>query len=82
VAVVAEIDKTTAGRNFCITDGGYVSWVSPLAEVGDEIYICRGTMYPFVAQRVREEIDMIYLLRGDCYIHGVAGLESFETSPA
>ena len=38
-------------------------------------------MYPFAAQRVGEESDMIYLLRGDCYIHGVTGIESFEVFP-
>jgi hypothetical protein len=63
-----------------VTDGGYVGWVSPSAEVGDEIYIFRGSLYSFVARRVGEESDMTYLLRGDCYIHRVTGIESFETS--
>jgi hypothetical protein len=47
-----------------VTDGGYVGWVSPSAEVGDEIYIFRGSLYSFVARRVGEESNMTYLLRG------------------
>jgi hypothetical protein len=46
MAVVEEVDKIMPGRNFCVTGGGPVGWVSPLAK--SEIRsVFRGTTYPF-----------------------------------
>ena len=74
------MEQKTMGRNFYVTECGYVGWISPFAQIGDEIYIFRDCNIVFVARKVGDGGNLRYIIRGDCYIHGVAGREPFETS--
>lgn len=60
------------GRHFCISEEGYVAWIPPQAQPGDEICVFEGSHIPFVIRRVDEGLDgrNSYRLIGDCYVHG------------
>lgn len=60
------------GRSFCISQDGYVAWVAPEAQPGDEICVFEGSHIPFVVRRVDggPEGRNNYRLIGDCYVHG------------
>jgi len=58
----------TNGRNWGITEGGYMGWVPFATKLGDEIAIIEGQDAPFVIRPVGE---FYHRLIGECYIHGV-----------
>lgn len=58
----------TKGRNWCISEGGYMGWVPFATKLGDEIAIIEGQAAPFV---IRPVGDGNHRLIGECYIHGV-----------
>lgn len=59
------------GRRFCISQEGYVAWIPPQAQPGDEICVFEGSHIPFVIRRVDGGRDSRnnYRLIGDCYVH-------------
>jgi len=64
----ATVTTLTEGRNWTITEGGYVGWVPFATLSGDEVAIIAGLDAPFV---IRPVGDGNYRLIGECYIHGV-----------
>ena len=56
------------GRRFCITQRGYLGWVSLTAREGDEIAAFRGTRTFFTFRR---QEPAGYTLTGDCYLQGL-----------
>jgi hypothetical protein len=68
VALMNSIGVETAGKNLCVTAGGYLGHVFSGSQIGDKICILFGAYVPFV---LREEKDGFYRLVGECYLHGV-----------
>ncbi len=64
-----------AGRQFCITEGGYMGWVHTSAEVGDLICKFEGCRIPFT---IRPQ-ESGYRLIGDAYVHGMMDSETLES---
>jgi hypothetical protein len=77
--VFITIDQTvsvcTAGRRFCVTNGGRFGFLPPGAVAGDQVCVLLGGEVPFVVRRTEHDT---YRLIGECYIHGVMYGEVME----
>jgi hypothetical protein len=67
-----------SGRNFFLSERGFVGWVPISAQVGDQICIFRGCNIPFVIR----PCDGGYTLLGDCYMHGLMYGEAIKMDHA
>jgi len=67
-------DTVSEGRNWCITDNGYMGWVPFCSQPGDKVTVIEGQDTPFVIRPV----GGVYRLIGECYIHGVMGGQIME----
>ena len=65
--------KFNAGRRFCITERGYMGWVSLAAQEGDEIASLAGTNILFTLRRG----ETGFYLMGDCYLQGLMEGEAY-----
>lgn len=65
--------KFTAGRRFCITERGYMGWVSLAAQEGDEIASLAGTNILFTLRRG----ETGFYLMGDCYLQDLMEGEAY-----
>jgi len=70
--------RVTAGRQFCITDNGYIGLVPLLSKVGDTVVILYGSKTPhvlrkhwFTAATGQRMLDKTYQLVGEGYFHGL-----------
>ena len=61
--------KFTAGRRFCLTERGFMGWVSLAAEEGDEIVALAGTNILFSLRGPGQKTG--FCLKGDCYLQGL-----------
>ena len=70
--------RFTLGRRFCVTERGYMGWVSLAAQQGDEIASLAGTNILFA---LRKEKTGFYLM-GDCYLQGLMEGEAYTLEGA
>ena len=68
--------SSSMGRDFCITERGYLGMVAAPMRVGDRICIFEGCRMPFVLRPAKG--DRGYVLLGDCYVHGLMDGEAIE----
>lgn len=68
VALMNSIGVHSAGRNLCVTAGGYLGHVPSTSKIKDKLCILFGSAVPFV---LREDKHGRFKLIGECYIHGV-----------
>lgn len=78
------------GRNFAITNSGYLGLIPEKARPGDHLVLMPGGKAPYILRRVRkstkrryrEKKDGIrrYEFIGDCYIHGIMHGETWDES--
>ena len=59
--------ESTTARHFCITEKGYIGWVSAAAREGDDVAMLYGTRYLFMLSRG----DGAFRLIGDFYLQGL-----------
>jgi hypothetical protein len=71
---VHSLDKSSSGRRFLVSDGGYMGLAPESAEEADLICIILGGQTPFV---LRPHEDL-YELIGPCYVHGIMDGEAME----
>ena len=70
------IGKSILGRNFCITEKGYVGWVSSTTQEGDWVAAFRGKRILFTLKEA--EVEGRYRLTGDCFLQGLMEGESLK----
>jgi hypothetical protein len=70
----SSMNRFMAGRQFCITEAGYMGWVHSAAETGDSGCRFQGCRIPFVIRPVPTG----YRLIGDAHIHGIMDSETPE----
>ena len=70
--------RFTAGRRFCITERGYMGWVSLAAQQGDEIASLAGTNILFALRKGKTG----FYLMGDCYLQGLMEGEAYTLEGA
>jgi hypothetical protein len=75
VALMNTIGIHSAGRNLCVTAGGYLGHVPSGSKIGDKICILFGSAVPFV---LREDKDGVFKLVGECYVHGIMDGEAMK----
>jgi hypothetical protein len=75
VALSNAIGVNSAGRNLCITTGGYLGYVSNDSQIGDKICILFGSAVPYI---LREDNNGSFVLVGECYVHGVMDGEAMK----
>jgi hypothetical protein len=75
VALSNAIGANSAGRNLCVTAGGYLGYVSSRSQIGDKVCILFGSAVPFV---LREDRDGVFMLVGECYVHGIMDGEAMK----
>jgi hypothetical protein len=75
LALMTIMAKYLRGRNFCITDGGYLGSVPHGTLIGDRICILFGSTVPFV---FRECSQGYFTLIGECYVHGIMDGEAMK----
>ena len=70
------LGRYPAGRRFCVTEKGYIGWVSLAAREGDEVAAFRGTRILFTLRSGEGGKR----LTGDCYLQGLMEGESLRMS--
>jgi hypothetical protein len=75
VALLNAIGVNSAGRNLCVTAGGYLGYVSRGSQIGEKVCILFGSAVPFV---LREDKDGFFMLVGECYVHGIMDGEAMK----
>ena len=75
VALLNAIGVNSAGKNLCVTAGGYLGYVSSRSQIGDKICILFGSAVPFI---LREDKDGFFMLVGECYVHGIMDGEAMK----
>ncbi|KAJ4987096.1 nol1 nop2 sun family protein [Stagonosporopsis vannaccii] len=78
------------GRNFAITNTGYIGLIPEKAKPGDHLVLMPGGKVPYILRRVRESKKRRhwkkrnavrrYEFIGDCYIHGIMHGEAWDES--
>ncbi|KAG7009435.1 hypothetical protein G7Y79_00002g005500 [Physcia stellaris] len=68
------IGRYPLGRRFCVTEKGYIGWVSTTAQAGDEVVAFHGARLLFT---VRSR-DRGHELRGDCFLQGLMEGEALQ----
>lgn len=78
------------GRNYAITNTGYLGLVPYTARPGDHLVLMPGGRVPYIIRRVRESkkrrhwekrnATRQYEFVGDCYIHGIMHGEAWDES--
>ena len=63
-------------RRFCITQKGYIGWVSEAAREGDDVAMFYGTRILFTLRRE----DRGFRLISDCYLQGLMGGEPAKSA--
>ncbi|ETN44196.1 uncharacterized protein HMPREF1541_10747 [Cyphellophora europaea CBS 101466] len=61
-------------RKYAVTVKGYVAWIPPNAEIGDELHMVDGARVPYILRRLYdkgEPEDYNVELVGDAYVHGL-----------
>ncbi len=78
--VVEQMRTKAQGRSFCVTENGYIGWVSGYAQPGDKIFALEGGQFPYVVRRSTNTTQQDYKLCGDCYVHGLVGRDLYQES--
>ena len=68
--------ESTLGRHFCVTEKGYIGWVSPAAREGDDVAMFYGTRFLFALRRE----DGGFRLMGDCYLQSLMRGEAAKST--
>lgn len=68
-------DVNALGRNFCLTQDGYLGWVPLTAKRDDVVCVLEGGKVPFV---LRRDGDEYFEVIGECYIHGIMHGEAMD----
>lgn len=68
--------QNLARRRFCITQKGYIGWVSDAAREGDDVAMFYGTRILFTLRRE----DRGFRLISDCYLQGLMGGEPAKSA--
>ncbi|KAL8923020.1 MAG: hypothetical protein Q9208_004832 [Pyrenodesmia sp. 3 TL-2023] len=68
------LSRWQAGRCFCVTEKGYIGWISEAAKEGDVVVALWGTRLLFTLQ----PIEGGYRLTGDCYLQGLMEGEALK----
>jgi hypothetical protein len=64
---------------FCVTGNGKIGLVHGDAVVGDKIAVLSGSRIPFT---LREKRPGMYVLVGDCFVHGAMDSQPFSAKEA
>jgi len=67
-------------RRLCRTGRGSLGLVAPNTKVGDLVCLLLGGDAPFILRKSEHTHDgkPTYVLVGDCYVHGLMGLEGMK----
>ncbi|KAF3009459.1 hypothetical protein E8E13_002094 [Curvularia kusanoi] len=79
----------TVGRNFTITEKGYIGWVPENAKQGDVVMLFSGGNVPYILRPVDQttlasspadsnDCSHLYKFCGDAYIHGIMHGEAYD----
>lgn len=75
IALCNAIGVNCSGKKLCITDRGYLGYVSSESQIGDKICIPFGSAAPYI---VRENKEGVFMLVGECYVHGIMDGEAMK----
>jgi hypothetical protein len=76
--------EACGGRRFCITQGGYMALVPPLAQAGNLVCVILGVEVPYLlrlSSRQPGDSPPLYELVGECYVHGIMDGEKMDSGP-
>jgi hypothetical protein len=68
IALMNTIGIHSAGRNLCVTAGGYLGHVPSGSQTGDKICILFVSAVPFIPRKDKEGF---FKFVGECYVHGI-----------
>lgn len=75
IALCNSIGVNCSGRQLCITNRGYLGYVSSESQIGDKICILFGSAAPYILRKSKEGF---FMLVGECYIHGIMDGEAMK----